>query len=130
MLTGLTRYRDGGLFALRIGIGVAFLIHGLLKLTKGPNAWHYLAIATGIQIIPVVFGFVAAACEVVGGVLLVLGMAFRLACIILLLTMCAALNFHIRRHDLFENYSHALESAVIFLSLIFIGPGRYSVDRR
>jgi len=35
---------------------------------------------------------------------------------------------HLQKGDPFSGYSHALELAIVFLSLFFTGPGRYSVD--
>ncbi|GAA4387116.1 hypothetical protein GCM10023186_32430 [Hymenobacter koreensis] len=128
------RYRtaDLGLLLLRLGLGIMFVLHGYPKLMGGPEKWlglggemKYL----GIQFAPTFWGFMAAVSETIGGQLLLLGLFFRWACVALLLTMIVAAISHIGAGDGFGGYSHAVESAVLFLALAFIGPGRFSVDQ-
>ena len=129
ILTGLTKYRDFGLLILRVGLGVAFMIHGFPKLMGGPDRWSGLGSSVGLPM-PVVFGFLAAVSETVGGLLLVLGLGFRVACILLAGTMVGALTYHLKDGDGFDEYAHALESLIVFVALIFIGPGKYSIDKK
>ena len=128
------RYRthDLGLLLLRVGIGVMFTLHGYPKLTGGVEAWTQVGGTmklVGINFAPAFWGFLAAAAEAVGGQLLAIGLFFRVACVFLLGTMIMATIMHLSSGDDFNAYSHALESAILFLSLAFIGPGRYSVDQ-
>ncbi|RSK24081.1 DoxX family protein [Hymenobacter metallilatus] len=128
------RYRthDLGLLLLRIGIGIMFTIHGYPKLTGGTEAWIQIGGAMkllGIEFAPAFWGFLAAAAEAVGGQLLAIGLFFRIACVFLLATMLMATFMHISNSDDFNTYSHALESAILFLGLLFIGPGKYSLDQ-
>ena len=128
------RYRthDLGLLLLRVGIGVMFTLHGYPKLTGGMEAWTQVGGTmklVGINFAPAFWGFLAAAAEAVGGQLLAIGLFFRVACVFLLGTMIMATIMHLSSGDDFNAYSHALESAILFLSLAFIGPGRYSVDQ-
>ena len=129
VLTGLTKYRDHGLLLLRVGLGVAFMIHGFPKLMGGPDTWTGLGSRVGLPL-PVVFGFIAAVSETVGGLLLILGLYFRVACILLAGTMAGALTYHLKDGDGFNEFSHALESLIVFAALILIGPGKYSVDKK
>ena len=57
ILTGLSKYRDGGLFIMRIGLGIAFIAHGLPLLLGGPPKWAGLGSGVGMPA-PVVFGFI------------------------------------------------------------------------
>jgi len=128
------RYRnhDLGLLLLRIGIGVMFTIHGYPKLMGGPEQWTQVGgamKAVGIHFAPTFWGFMAAVAEAVGGQLLALGLFFRLACGLLLSTMVMATIMHLTNGDDFNGYSHALESGLLFLSLLLIGPGRLSLDQ-
>ncbi|RYU80521.1 DoxX family protein [Hymenobacter persicinus] len=128
------RYRthDLGLLLLRIGIGVMFTIHGYPKLMGGPEQWTQVGGAmksVGINFAPAFWGFLAALAEAVGGQLLALGLFFRLACGLMFGTMLMATLMHLTSGDDFNSYSHALESAILFLSLLFIGPGRLSLDQ-
>ena len=124
------QYRDLGLLFLRIGLGIAFLIHGVPKLMGGPEKWMALGGAVGllgIKFAPAFWGLMAALSEAVGGALLMLGIFFRPACLFLAVTMAVAMNMHISKGDPFPVFSHALEDGIVFLSLILIGPGRFTL---
>ena len=128
------RYRTHnlGLLLLRIGIGIMFSIHGYPKLIGGPEKWAEIGGVMnmfGISSSPVTWGFLAAVSEAIGGQLLAFGLFFRIACIMLLGTMIVAAAMHILKGDDFNAYSHALESAFLFIGLLFAGPGKYSVDQ-
>jgi len=132
VLTWLTKYRDLGLLLLRIGLGVMFFLHGWPKLAGGPDKWVAVGSAmsaVGITFLPVFWGFMAAFAETVGAVLLVLGFLFRPACILLTITMAVATTMHYKAGEGFSGWSHAAELGIVFLSLILIGAGRFSVDR-
>ncbi len=127
----LDKYRDAGLLILRVGIGIIFVLHGLPKLIAGPETWMTLGgsmKALGVGFAPTAWGFMAAFSEFAGGILLTLGFFTRPACFFLLTTMIVATMMHIGKGDPFLKYSHAMESGILFLSLILIGPGRYSLD--
>ncbi len=128
----LDKYRDAGLLILRVGIGFMFMLHGWPKITGGPMFWEKLGMATGsvgIHFAPTFFGFMAALAEFGGGILLMLGLCSRLACILLFINMFVASAMHITKGDgVITVASHAIEAAILFLSLIFIGPGQYSLD--
>lgn len=126
------RTHDFGMLLIRVGIGIMFTIHGYPKLIGGPEKWAELGGVMkmlGIDFAPVAWGFLAAVAEAVGGQLLALGLFFRLACVLLLVTMIVATCMHVLSGDAFNAYSHPLESAVLFLGLAFAGPGRYSLDQ-
>jgi putative oxidoreductase len=120
-----------GLLLLRIGLGITFICHGFPKLTGGPEGWINLGGAMenwGISFVPVFWGFMGAISEFGGGLLLLLGLFFRPVCILLVLTMATATTVHLKNADPFSTLSHALEMGIVFFSLFFIGPGRFSLD--
>lgn len=128
----LDRCRDVGLLLLRLGIGASFIAHGFPKISGGPEFWTRIGGATrtvGIDFAPTFFGFMAAVSEFGGGVLLILGLATRPAALLLCLTMVVATMTHLARGQGFNGFSHALEAAILFGSLVLIGPGRISLDR-
>lgn len=65
-----------------------------------------------------------------GGFLVIIGLFFRSACFFLL---CAMVVVTLRKVDSgkpFIEYSHPLEAAVLSLSLLLIGPGKHSLDKK
>jgi putative oxidoreductase len=131
ILNSLNRFRDLGLLVLRVGLGAMFIYHGLPKLLAGPALWAQLGMATGtlgIHFLPVFWGFMAAAAEGIGGLLLLLGLLSRPACLLMFINMVVAASFHLGKGDGLGIASHAIEVGIVFLSLVLIGPGRYSLD--
>jgi len=129
----LGKYRNTGLLLLRIGVGTMFIIHGFPKLAGGPNGWTGLGGSMkviGIDFLPIFWGFMAAATETFGGFLLIVGLFYRPACILLVFTMIIAAMVHLNKGDGLGGASHAIELGIVFFSLIFIGPGKYSVDKK
>jgi len=132
-----SKYRDTGLLLLRILIGLSFLAHGIPKLMEGPDLWIKLGKSmqfVGVTAYPIFWGLMAALAESVGGFLLLIGFCFRPACLFLVINMAVAttMHFHTTPGDFMEKWSvasHAIELGSVFLSLLLIGPGRYSVDR-
>jgi putative oxidoreductase len=137
-LHGLDRYRDLGLFLLRVGLGSMFVYHGSGKLFGGPDEWSPVGTAMenlGITFAPAFWGFMAGLSEFGGGLLLAGGFLFRPACLLLVCTMAVAATFHLNLppdhpYAGFGAASHAIEAGIVFLSLLLIGPGKLSVDDR
>jgi putative oxidoreductase len=126
------RRRDLGLLVLRLGIGAMFVGHGLPKLLGGVKRWQTVGEAIGvlgIHFAPTCFGLAAALSEFCGGILLAAGLAFRPACALLLTTMVVATLHHVHRGDGFATASHAVEAAILFASLLLIGPGAWRLGR-
>jgi len=133
ILDNLGKYRNTGLLLLRIGLGVMFIIHGFPKLAGGPDGWTGLGGSMkviGINFLPLFWGFMAAATETFGGFLLIVGLFFRPALILLIFTMIIAALVHFGKGDGLGGASHAIELGIVFFGLIFIGPGKYSVDKK
>jgi putative oxidoreductase len=130
-LTWLTKYRDFGLLLLRLGIGGMFVIvHGWPKIKGGPVRWREIGEAMShlhIHFAPEMWGFLAALAECGGGVLLILGFLFRPTCGAMLFTMIVATLTKIGGPLI--GASQPIEMGIVFLALIFIGPGRFSLDK-
>ena len=130
----LSRNRDAGLLLLRIGLGGFFIwVHGWPKLAGGVGKWRDLGAAmehVGIGFWPVMWGFLATMAETLGALLVVIGLFFRPACLLLALTMTvAAITSYAKKGGSLVEASHAIEVGIVFLSMIFIGAGKYSVDK-
>src|SRR6266545_3109259 len=136
-MRGLFRSTDGqlhfGLLVLRVGIGAAFIAHGLPKLQGGPEAWLKYGHAVGnlgIDFAHQTFGLMAGLAEAGGGLLLILGLFTRLACIPMLVTMIVAMSGPLVHGEGFVSAAHALEDGVVFLALLITGAGRFSLDAK
>lgn len=126
-------YRNIGLLILRIGLGIMFILHGYPKMFGGPDTWVEVGSAMqylGIDFAPMFFGFMAGVAEFFGGIFLLLGLFFTPSVILLLVVMLVATAKHLGAGDGFVDYSHSIEMAIIFTSLLFIGSGKYSLDRK
>jgi putative oxidoreductase len=129
----LGNYRNFGLLIIRVGLGLMFIFHGLPKLEGGPKMWEQIGGAmgsVGIHFFPVFWGLAAAVVETVGGFLLILGLAFRPVCLLLVINLVIAALFTYNKGEGLMGASHAIEDAVMFAGLLFIGPGKYSVDKK
>lgn len=132
MLDVPSRYRDFGLLVLRVGIGIMFILHGWPKLAGGAVKWEALGGAMshlGITFYPIAWGLAAALAETLGGLCLALGVFHRIACLLLAITMLVATVMHLGQGDSLMRASHAIESGILFASLILIGPGKYTLGR-
>lgn len=118
-----------------------FVLHGEGKMFGGPDKWLKLGGAMenlGITFLPACWGFMAAFAEFGGGILLVLGLLFRPACLLMLITMAVAASVHwfdaaeagARLQGKIMEGSHAIEAGIVFLALLFTGPGKFSVDNK
>lgn len=133
-LSSLERHRDLGLLVARVGIGLFFVfVHGWPKLAGGPEAWTKLGGALGrlgIDLGHSWFGLFAALAETAGGALIALGFLTRWSCLALIATMAMASFVHLDEGDPIGVASHAMKMGLFFIGLLFVGPGRYSVDAR
>jgi putative oxidoreductase len=133
ILSNLSNYKNFGLLIIRVGLGCMFIYHGYPKLFGGVHSWEGLGQSTkyiGIHFLPVVWGLLAALAEFFGGFLLIIGLAFRPACILILATLIVAVLTHLGKGDGLAEASHAIEDAIVFAGLLFVGPGKYSVDKK
>jgi putative oxidoreductase len=126
------KYVHTGLLIIRLGIGIMFILHGMPKLFGGPDKWEAVGSAMGvlgIDFFPAFWGFMAGFAETVGGLLLILGLAFMPAALLMAFTMFIAFLKHYTGGDGFIGYSHALEAMILFIGLAISGPGKYRLSK-
>jgi putative oxidoreductase len=135
LFSNLPINRNLGLFIVRLGIGLSMLIfHGYGKLTGGPETWKMVGGAMGnlgLSFAPAFWGFLAMYAEFAGSILLVLGVLFRPATLMLAFTMFVAVIAHLNMPPENPNAgwsgaSHALELLCVYVGLYLTGPGKYA----
>lgn len=123
-----SKYFDLGLLIIRLGIGFSYMYnYGFMKISH-PEKWAGLGekmSMVGIDFAPVFWGFMAAFSEFFGSILLILGLGSRIACFLLGFTMFIAFLTGFSKN---EFNSEAFEMMIVFIGLLFTGPGKYSVD--
>ena len=119
--------RDCGLLALRIAVGVIFILHGYGKLFGGaPGMEAFTGMVAGIGFpAPALFAYVAALSEFLGGIAILLGVftcvASTLIGIVMLVALVMVKKFNLPMADA----DLALLGSAI--ALMCMGPGRYSI---
>lgn len=129
--THLSKFRDLGLLFLRGAIGLYLAFgHGWGKIAGGPEQWAGLGGTMevfGLGFAPTFWGFMSAFAEFFCALLVVLGLLTRPAALIVVLNMLVAATAHMTG-AISGGPEMALLYAIVFLSLVFVGPGKYSVD--
>jgi putative oxidoreductase len=132
MWKNLSNYSDAARLFLRVTLGCEYIyVHGWPKLAGGIHRWKEVGANMRyfhIHFWPGFWGFMAAFSETIGMALLIIGLFFRPSCVLLIITMIVAAVSDYHKQGL-GGASHALELCLVFIALIFIGPGKYSVDQ-
>ena len=128
----LSKYKDLGILLIRLGIGLGFmLIHGWPKISGGTELWTKIGASMGnlgIHFAPVFWGFMSSLAEFGGGLLLTLGFFTRPVVLFMAINMIVALSMHLNHLDPWNKVVYPVEMLAVFLGLLFIGAGKYSLD--
>lgn len=119
-----------GLLALRVVVGLVFIMHGAQKLlVKGMPAVAGFLGSFGMEP-PMLWAVVLTAAEIVGGVALIVGVATRFAALSLGVTMVVAIATVLGTKGFFlPGYEFALTLLGASIALALTGPGRFAADR-
>ena len=114
------------LFIMRVAVAIFMLSHGMGKLSKltGPEP---IAFADPFGMGETTSLALTVFAEVVCSLLLLFGLATKIATLPLIITMLTAV-FVIHLHDPFSKKELGLFYLLIYLILLVAGPGKYSVD--
>lgn len=120
-----------GIIFLRITMGVAMMLHGIMKLIGGPSFWEKLGgmppLVPEIPTVEMVLGFLAMAIELVGGLFVAIGYKVRLSAFAIVGVMVVAFIYHAQSINSFGSFvrnSWPLEIGLVFLSIAFIHSSR------
>ncbi len=126
-------YEDIGKLVLRLTLGVLTLLHGIFKLRNGVSGIEGLLQSHGLPWLLAYGVFIG---EVLGPVLVLLGLYTRIGALFIALNMifAIALVHTSQLTDLAEGGGWALELQAFFfftaIVVFLIGPGKFSIDRR
>jgi putative oxidoreductase len=127
----LGKYRESGLLLIRVSVGLIFIIL-LGPVLWDPGSWdrigsvmRHLDFHSHFKF----WGIVGALLGCIGGVLMVLGLFFRIGVLFaLFVTLVHLVALWSARGGLYPRLP-ALEMAILLLSLLLVGPGKYSIDK-
>lgn len=122
---------DRGLFFLRLGFGLIFIVHGFTKLTGGADTWEATGSVVqyiGIDLFHNAFGFAAAIGEIAGGLSLIVGIYMIPALALLIAIIFFAVISQIASGSSFPQIAYPLSTGIVLISLLFTGPGTISAD--
>src|SRR5829696_5251551 len=121
--------------AVRLLVGVVMAAHGWQKLQGGPANFGQALAGLGVPL-PTLMAYVVTFVELIGGVLLIVGLLSRLAAVLLTIDLVVAIllvkvNIGLLSPPDGSGVGAELELALIagFLVVLLAGPGRLSVDQ-
>jgi putative oxidoreductase len=126
-------YEDIGKLVLRLTLGILILFHGIAKLRTGVSGIEELLQSHGLPWLLAYGVFIG---EVLGPVLVLIGLYTRVGALFIALNMvfAIALAHTSQLADFAESGGWALELQGMFLftaiAVALIGPGKFSIDRR
>ncbi|MEK7641780.1 MAG: DoxX family protein [Patescibacteria group bacterium] len=115
-----------GLFILRIGVGVLFLVHGIAKFSDISGTAGFF----GMIGLPAFMAYVIAFIETVGGIALILGVYTRIASVLLAAVMIGA-YFSVKLGKPFMG-GWELDFILFMASVTILasGPGSWALKKR
>jgi putative oxidoreductase len=111
------------LLAIRLIVGIAFVLHGLGKIT---SAFSWMGPEAPV---PGALQALAAFAEFGGGISFIIGLLTPISSIGLMITMAVAISFHVSKGDGFvQGFELAAVYFIMAFSILLAGPGKFSLD--
>lgn len=128
----LAKYREAGLLLMRLSLGVLFIILTGPVLLAGGTRWAAFGGAIrnlGLHSHFQIWGFLGALAGCIGGALMIFGLLFRPGVLLVIaITFVYALGA-MHHGSGFRPALAAVELCAVLVGLLFVGPGKYSVDK-
>jgi len=129
--------KDYAALPLRLALGTVFIFHGLQKsfgLFGGPGIKGFSGMLSGLNIpFPEAMAVIVAYIELIGGILLVLGILTRISSLSLLVIMLVSmLKVHLIKgfSNMAGGYEYNLVLILVCLSLVISGSGKLSLGKK
>lgn len=129
LLKNLSRYQDQGLLFYRIVFGLSMMAHGYFKFAGGEQMLTGVGSMLGVFGITggyYMLGVMAASAELIGGLLVILGLATRLGTLMIVGTLFVATVLELG-HGFFK-WDYPSQMMFGAIMLFIAGPGRFSFD--
>lgn len=129
LLKNLSRYQDQGLLFYRIVFGLSMMAHGYFKFAGGEQMLTGVGSMLGVFGITgsyYMLGVMAASAELIGGLLVILGLATRLGTLMIVGTLFVATVLELG-HGFFK-WDYPSQMMFGAIMLFIVGPGRFSFD--
>jgi putative oxidoreductase len=133
-LSPMNRLAEFAPLVVRVIAGIIMVAHGFQKLQAGPGNFGGFLAQLGVPL-PTLMGYVVTLVELLGGILLIVGLFSRLAALLLTIDLVAAIVLVKVNVGLIappqQGAGAELDLALIagFLVILFAGPGSVSLDR-
>ena len=122
---------------LRIGLGVIFIAHGLQKvfgIFSGTGIQGFSKMLSGLGFVPSIFwAYLVAYIELIGGILLILGIFTRLISVTFFIIMLTTIfKVHLGKGFFISSggYEYSLFIALVCIALIILGGGKLNISER
>lgn len=124
----LNSLQPWGALILRLALGLSMTVHGYQKVVPH-GALNHFAHYVGSLGLPYWLGCVSAFTELVGGMLVTVGLLTRFAAAMIAINMLVAL-FTVGIHQGFGIYNYIAALTAIAIMLVFYGAGILALDRK
>lgn len=133
-LAGLSKFDFFGVLLLRLGIGALLAFHGYPILTGGGTVWADVGAGAAIVSLPSTFfeyaGLASGIAQFIGGILIIIGFFTRGTALVLAIVLGFVIANLVVAGSFQLSFLAHLQIELALLSLVFIGPGRLSLDRK
>ena len=129
LLRSKPTFTNLGILVLRLALGISMAYHGYLKFMSGAEGLYKVGAMLsplGISGSYELFGTFAAFSELLGGILVALGLFTRLGSLLLAGVLFTATILHLDAG--FFSWDYPSQMVFAALAIFFMGGGRYSVD--